>query len=439
MSIPDYFSYHFFPVGQGLFASGAIRCCDQNGPLFLWVYDCGSSSGHDLVDNGVQVLEDFARNRMRIDLLVLSHFDHDHISGICRLLQKFEIGTLLLPYMSLAQRLIVAFEEGSGDPDDSLSEFFLNPVAYLLAQEGPGIDRILFVMPSGDNGPEYPGEPEQRGPEPDGQSQMVFPEGRPDDPTELQSLTAGLNAKGRPTNLVFLRRGSAITLRTARWEFVPYNDDPEEPIPQNFTDEVDIERVKFLSGGSPDARNDALRKLKRIYDKHFGSGSEERNIISLFLYSGPLYPSWRWCLMTEARSRSVGSSGWLARWPFSGGRVWALHELSNGGPSQRASILYTGDGYLDSNERLQNLVQFLGLQRVQRTGVFQVMHHGAKTNWHQGVAAAIGPLFSVFSSDPERKKWRHPHASVLRDFWHHGAVQVDKEKCFTTYGVLHER
>lgn len=64
------------------------------------------------------------------------------------------------------------------------------------------------------------------------------------------------------------------------------------------------------------------------------------------------------------------------------------------------------------------------------------MHHGAEANWHQGVAAAISPLFSVFSSDPERKKWKHPHAPVLRDFWRYGAVQVDKHADFTASGYL---
>jgi hypothetical protein len=64
------------------------------------------------------------------------------------------------------------------------------------------------------------------------------------------------------------------------------------------------------------------------------------------------------------------------------------------------------------------------------------MHHGAKANWHHGVAAAIAPLFSVFSSDPERKKWKHPNAQVLRDFWCYGAVQVDKSTDFTASGHL---
>ncbi|OIQ84777.1 hypothetical protein GALL_333920 [mine drainage metagenome] len=37
MSIPTRFSYHFYPVGQGLFSSGAIYRPDDNKPRFPWV------------------------------------------------------------------------------------------------------------------------------------------------------------------------------------------------------------------------------------------------------------------------------------------------------------------------------------------------------------------------------------------------------------------
>jgi glyoxylase-like metal-dependent hydrolase (beta-lactamase superfamily II) len=127
MSLPNTFSYHFYPVGQGLFSAGSIRRQDEDSSRFLWVYDCGTSSSQDLEDAGILDLKRFANGRSRVDLLVLSHFDHDHISGVVRLLKEFEVGTLLLPYMPLAQRLVMAFEEGSGGGNDPLTGFYLNP------------------------------------------------------------------------------------------------------------------------------------------------------------------------------------------------------------------------------------------------------------------------------------------------------------------------
>lgn len=62
------------------------------------------------------------------------------------------------------------------------------------------------------------------------------------------------------------------------------------------------------------------------------------------------------------------------------------------------------------------------------TAFFQVMHHGSRRNWHQGLAAKIQPSISLFSSDPAHRRFKHPDGEVLRDFWPYGAVQIDRER-----------
>lgn len=220
------------------------------------------------------------------------------------------------------------------------------------------------------------------------------------------------------------------------WEFIPYNDDPEEAISDVFIDQIKAERTNLLSAATGADRKESLRKLKRAYDEHFGAGSEERNVISLFLYSGPIYSQWNTRWLAEGRSISWPPSRRRHRFPFPFMCDWCFHELSEEPSLHRCSILYTGDGYLDTKERLNKLIGYLDERRVRNTAVFQVMHHGAKTNWHQGTAVAIAPLFSVFSSDPERKKWKHPHASVLPDFCPYGIRQIDKKTDFTSSGYL---
>ena len=64
------------------------------------------------------------------------------------------------------------------------------------------------------------------------------------------------------------------------------------------------------------------------------------------------------------------------------------------------------------------------------------MHHGAEGNWHEGVAAALAPAASLFSSDPANKKLGHPHAPVLRDFWPYCPVQVDGTNTFRLHAIL---
>ena len=75
----------FWNVGQGLFSSGRIQMGDAL--AFHWVYDCGTSSSQKLIQNAVNKYNS-DKNQGNIDLLVLSHFDKDHISGVKELVKK---------------------------------------------------------------------------------------------------------------------------------------------------------------------------------------------------------------------------------------------------------------------------------------------------------------------------------------------------------------
>lgn len=429
------FTYHFYPVGQGLFSTGSLCLKDANEPDFLWVYDCGTLSPQTLLDPSIRKLEHCAGKRNRIDLLVLSHFDRDHISGVCRLLQKFKVGTLMLPYMPLAQRLLIAFEQKIESFGNPLFAFFLNPVEYLSNQEIRGIEYILFVPPSSEAPPvdieAVPSSP-SLGPE-NGPTIRFVPE-EVQDPDEVKSLVDA--GKSQSIRIEFTKPGTRITVDEYYWEFVPYNDDPPKVITDAFTDQVAKERANLLMYPSDETRNDSLEKLKNIYKSQFGENSKTCNLISLFLYSGPVFEVKSQCFLVWCKSTTWYP--YLARheWPFPLIHEWNLSRHQREQCLTKCSTLYTGDGYLKSRKKLDKLVRYLNRRRVRDVGVFQVMHHGAKTNWHQGVAGEIAPLFSVFSSDPDRKGWNHPHAEVLRDFWPYGAVQVDKDFDFTVTGIL---
>src|SRR6056297_3109279 len=90
--------HQFFPVGQGLFATGSVEFSPPqprrrrnisipgqsipapDGP-YRWVYDCGTSSPQRLVTNAIAELKRDCQGE-KIDLLALSHFHNDHISGV---------------------------------------------------------------------------------------------------------------------------------------------------------------------------------------------------------------------------------------------------------------------------------------------------------------------------------------------------------------------
>jgi hypothetical protein len=435
MSAADdiWYRVEFHPVGQGLFISGALCRYRRHRSMLRWIYDCGTTSSLDLVTNAIDTLSwswpfpAFTERDHGVELVTVSHFDRDHISGLERLIQKRRIGTLLLPYAPLWSRLAAQFELEMA-PEDSAFAAIIDPVGYLRGAEGGDrIGRILFVPPSGGERPPEPGPPDVRdepGGDPDadeGADFAVAPQLSADtEPlTAEQATELMLDPEAQANADVAMLRPATRLLVDDFWEWVPYNDAELRPTGfESFAIEVERLRSQLLAAGArlragtalPSTVTNALTKLKAYYDSAIGKDSKKRNLISLFLYGGP----------TE-----------LGPWKY-------IYETRPGFEYRRFSTLpgqlFSGDGYLDSAERVDALESYLGRRRLSHLGVFQVMHHGARANWHPGVAAKLAPEISVFSSDPEHKSFGHPHAEVLRDFWAHGAVQVDKD-----HGVLIER
>ena len=176
MNTPQTLCAHFafHPVGQGLFASGTLfpggKYCLPSKRNFSWVYDCGTASSQKFIDRELQRLSLLTNS---IDLLTISHFDADHISGIARLLKKCSVKNLLLPYAPLWQRLLIAFGSGIAITSSEFG-FFLNPVSYLrsLNRDDENLGRIILVP--GSMGNSRPPESEGRNLSPD--SQSVQPE-----------------------------------------------------------------------------------------------------------------------------------------------------------------------------------------------------------------------------------------------------------------------
>lgn len=414
----DHIEYRYHAVGQGLFASGAIIEGGE-GPLLRWVYDCGTVSGKHLIDRELDQLPWLPwvctrRPKTGIELVTISHFDADHISGFAILLSRYAVDTLLLPYMPLATRLILAFEQGIG-ADDRRFWLFIDPIGYITSLDGgKNIRRIVMVPPAnGESAPPPPEGPDE--PPPAEGAEPSFELNIDKDHLDAESLgDPTMNSpSGSGPSIYMLAPGGRLYIDQV-WEFVPYNDGAAQPSDLiEFRNEV--ENQKFaLSDAAAQMRNGsgtstelkaALNRLKAIYDQHFGKGAKARNIISLFLYSGPLFETAEPYFDVDYPSRLAGSSS-----------------------ADRMGQLFTGDGYLDNSVRLDAMANHFGRVRLDRVGIFQVMHHGAAKNWHDGVAERIKPDVSVFCSEPLRTNPGHPHAEVLRNFWPYGAVRVDCDR-----------
>jgi hypothetical protein len=177
---------------------------------------------------------------------------------------------------------------------------------------------------------------------------------------------------------------------------MPYNDlQLCKTSDQAFVAAVLKQRDKLMHPSSGLERANSLKDLRIIYDHKFGATALKRNLISLFLYAGPRLS------LTGEQARLCG---------------------------KQASVLYTGDGYLNTEARFDALERYIGRPRLSRLGCLQVMHHGSRKNWHPGLAAKFSPGFSVFSSDPSHKRFYHPNNEVVIDFGKFHPIQVNKEK-----------
>ena len=423
---------NFYGIGQGLFSAGKITVempMDNKPASLVWVYDCGSRSHSksstcpDMSRSIAEFEHNFYRGPKQdsvpvIDLLAISHFDSDHISGVVDLLAKFKVKRILLPHMALWKRLVYFTSSGMA-ASSSYYSFILDPVKYINGVAKHGTPNITIVFPSdykigGDeDGNQDPNQPPVL--DDDGNFFLDVDEGN-NIPPQIgkNSVDYGQINSWRTAGyrVGFLNRGGLLRVKNL-WEFVPYNDQYKwSKATRAFR--VIIENLcSQLLNSSGSATASILSAIKQEYDKTFGAGSYARNVISLFLY-GRMLPSRRACSSYHFR-------GIYVRLPSSWSQIrkCKLGEIS---------VFYTGDGYVNTPRRWSKIVSVLGLERTSNINVFQVMHHGSRGNWYSGLAATIDPAVSVFSADPKGGGYGHPHADVVKDFIHHFPVLAERGK-----------
>jgi len=401
----------FYPVGQGLFSSGCVHVDHDNS--FHWVYDCGTLSGAAILNSQIGVYSERMNKTGKIDLLAISHFDADHISGIVNLLEKYSVGTILLPYLPLYARLIQAFAQQL-TLDSPLFDFYVNPVAY-LARRGE-IQRVVFVQSA----------PKGNAAKGDNEADIITGIDSDDKGLRIKTLRSLSDSESdefemleqdSSVRMMLTPYGEALVYREC-WEFAPYNDASFFPkISQNFIGKVSNYRHQLRHSIDPGARNIALENIKLAYDNQFGRSGLKRNAISLFLYAGP----------TDVDEGKCVCSGCISCHIYNNRQWNVILEDSSCGC---CSILYTGDGDLSSGRKIDEMKNHFGNDRLNCVKLFQVMHHGSVKSSHKGVARKIAPCISIFNADPEDGRFSHPDSEVVKDFLPFGPILVDKHNGF---------
>ena len=396
----------FWNVGQGLFSSGRIQMGDAL--AFHWVYDCGTSSSQQLIQNAVQKYNQ-QENNVDIDLLLLSHFDKDHISGVKELLKnRRKIKRWVVPYYPLWQRLVIAsFLEIQ--PDDEEWAFYQNPIQYFKTYFAEELKTTKFLL-----------LPEK---EIESEISINLEPSNSDDVLSFETTEKLSNEFDKSEqNLHWLNPNKALLFRKGeeQFEFVLYNVPFHllTKVPTNLT--AFQKQVKQIIQSHRSNSTDPTPALKTLYSLAFGNGSKNKNIISQYLYIRNIkLPSFWGMGNNHIFDVSTDNENEIALIPKD---------------KTKNAILYTGDAFLNDLPLLTDLTQSLGAERMARIYCLQVPHHGSKHNWQQGLAKILSPSISVFSADSQRRKG-HPHGEVLKDFAIYTPILVNKTKRLSIHSI----
>ncbi|HLN20920.1 MAG TPA: hypothetical protein VK213_07510 [Bacteroidales bacterium] len=141
------------PVGQGFFYTGDIRTgSGQN--TFRFVFDCGSFNKANCLEEVNCFRESGLTDSHELDLLIISHFDADHINHIGKLLEgNIKVKKLVMPFITFEERLFLVlrllspFNGQSFTNDDFPVRFIIDPIGTLSGNLGD--DSEIFLIEGG--------------------------------------------------------------------------------------------------------------------------------------------------------------------------------------------------------------------------------------------------------------------------------------------------
>lgn len=183
----------FHPVGQGAFYTEVFF--DQKSWQVV-VYDCGSETGSKTMsmqlDDQIDLFKNSFIRKQQIDILFISHFHADYISGIDRLLANVKVKATIIPMLDWATLTLTRVR-------NFLQYYPNNPVFAL------NIDRIIRELYlNGENSERF------------GQVVMVSPNSG-DEVEDNEQAKGDIVSKRK-----IIYTGSKIPLNEF-WEYVPFN------------------------------------------------------------------------------------------------------------------------------------------------------------------------------------------------------------------------
>lgn len=340
------------PVGHGGFFTEEL--CEGN-DCFNVVYDCGTRNGLQLLER--EINKAFNR-KQSVDLLFISHFDRDHVSGLKELVRR--------NLLNSGTKVVMPFHYPS---------YFviLNPFLYayyeqcmlILRSTGTTIVEVEEQNPSED---EY---------------------GRYLDRRPHASYVSFEQLRGS------ISSGSRISL-SPKWIYIPFNLNDSKNFADRFEDEVKRQLGMDINDMSPmdlEQNADIIRGIYQLMGKK-NARSFNINSNSLIVISMPTGDVDS-CYTTIAQRKYVVDA---------------------------ATAVYTGDSYLKdfTNGSLpfryySASKRVLGKYVHYPVGLFQIPHHGSNNNYDFQLQNEAALCQFAFCSQDDRDKMQGTTRYVCND------------------------
>jgi len=387
--------FHFHPIGQGCFYTGNLRLYKQRDLEYNFVYDCGTSSKVRYLNKEVDSFKASLPHE-HLDLLIISHFDADHVKGVARLLDGIHCSRVVIPYYDMIERLLLY--TCTTEEDDDYRQFLLDPLGF-FAGERFNIDEIIVIGESGEAG----------------EDNILNPDDNPPKNKELAEIEKELEAEKLPFNANTVPFGDDSDPLVKRikaqegedkdyskvkllkkpyridiliWEFFFYlKKYSDEVTMADFTNEVNrlMERLGIGMNGLFYPKN--IEELKKIYRRFYG---ENLNSTSLVTYHGPTF------------NLSPYYDYWYSR------HWYRFHEFM---PENRFGTLLTGDIDISKNEDVETLTNYFR-GYFDKVSFFQVPHHGSLRNWPMAIPNGLNNFYNYIVNHGIGRK-HHPSANVV--------------------------
>lgn len=411
--------YHY-PVGQGIFSAQVIKGLGDS--KYVCVYDCGSVSGADnipiCVKDLYEKLNPGKEDKVKIDLLVISHLDKDHVNGVLKLIEFFDIKKIVIPYMSKIEKIILALGALNGGRAAYGQEYLTPRFSLVNAIIGAEGNVTRFLERSQD-------------------TEIV--ESSREVSTEHFDMNEDTSSVERWPYKV--------------WEFLHFSlyAGEEELIKDMFIERFkkscksalgrEIEDLNEITAGDLNNHWDNLRNAykdtcKYVKDLFGVKCNDIFNSSSIILYSGP-----------ADNLLDSGENYWRVQRESEGQQVIVDHKIpddyylenfcfrfKNANSKYIGGWLGTGDARLEDSQNINELRFNLGQERVNRIRVLTVPHHGSKNNSNY-------EFYSIFSrtrvecvvhSDPGYT-FHHPHFEIKKLIADKGFVEVPVTKESESY------